>query len=50
MQDPAGNFTGKLDVQLPLDNRVTIDQIGIKGQAKLADVHLGNVVAGQRRR
>ena len=47
VQDPAGTFTGRLDVQLPLDNRVTIDQIGIKGQAALAGVHLGNVVAGR---
>ena len=47
LQNPSGSFTADLAVQLPLDNKVTIDQIGIKAQAKLASVHLGAVAMGR---
>ncbi len=46
LTNPAGTFTTDLTVQLPLDNRVTMDQIAIRAHAKLAQVHLGKVALG----
>ena len=45
--NPSGNALAHLTVNLPLDDKVTIDQIGIHVTSKLADVHLGGVVAGR---
>ncbi len=45
--DPRGTVDGRLVVTLPLDDRVTMDQIGITADAHLAQVHLGDVAAGQ---
>jgi hypothetical protein len=47
MADPSGSAKMQLSVRLPLDARVTFDQIGINGQAHLEDVHLGGVAAGR---
>jgi hypothetical protein len=46
VRDPAGSFTTKLTVQIPLDANVKIDDIAIHAASRLADVHLGAVVAG----
>ncbi len=43
---PSGSFVASLNVQLPLDNKVTIDQIAIRSTAALSKVHLGAIVAG----
>jgi hypothetical protein len=47
MANPGGHAETTLSVRLPLDARVTFDQIGIKGAAHLTDVHLGAVAAGR---
>jgi hypothetical protein len=47
MQDPAGSAAMTLSVHLPLDDRVTFDDIVIKGHAHLAAVHLGKIAAGR---
>jgi hypothetical protein len=47
MQDPAGSAAMKLSVHLPLDDRVTFDDIAIKASAHLEDVHLGKIAAGR---
>ncbi len=47
MRDPAGRAEIALSVRLPLDDRVNMDDIGIKADAHLTDVHLGGVVAGR---
>jgi len=46
LNDPAGQVDANLTVSLPLDERVTIDQIAIGAQVHFTDVHLGHVVAG----
>ena len=45
--DPSGAVALALTVTLPLDARVTMDQIGIVADATLARVHLGDVAAGR---
>ena len=45
--NPSGSMVTHLTVTLPLDAKVTIDQIGIHATSKLADVHLGGIVAGR---
>jgi len=45
LYDPAGQVDANLTVSLPLDARVTMDQIAIGAQAHLTGVHLGHVVA-----
>src|SRR6185437_15902212 len=47
LTNPTGTFTTDVTIQLPLDNRVTMDQIAIRAHAKLAQVHLGNVALGR---
>ncbi len=47
MANPAGKADLTLRVKLPLDARITLDDIGIEGQAHLTDVHLGGVAAGR---
>ena len=46
LNDPGGQVDADLTVSLPLDVRVTMDQIAIGAQAHLTGVHLGHVVAG----
>ena len=45
--NPSGSAVAHLTVNLPLEDRVTIDQVGIHVTSKLTDVHLGGVVAGR---
>jgi hypothetical protein len=47
MQNPAGTAAVNLSVKLPLDARITMDDIAIKATAKLAGVHLGGIAAGR---
>ncbi len=44
---PGGRVTAQVEITLPLDDRVTMDQIAIKVQADLAAVHLGDVALGR---
>ncbi len=46
-KDPGGKASAKLNMQLPLEDKVRIEDIGIRAQAKLTDAHLGDIVAGQ---
>ncbi len=46
LKDPTGQASVKLAVSLPLDKNVSMDDIAIRAQAHLDDVHLGSVVAG----
>jgi hypothetical protein len=45
--DPAGQVSAQLAVHLPLDDRITMDEVGISAEAALADVHLGQVAASR---
>ena len=45
--NPSGNVTTHLTVNLPLETKVTIDQIGIHATSKVTDAHLGAIVAGR---
>ncbi len=47
MSDPAGSAEIQLAVKLPLDDRITMADIGIQAQAHLAAVHLGGVADGR---
>jgi hypothetical protein len=47
LKDPAGQANVKLAVTLPLEKNVTMDDISIRAQAHLEDLHLTSVVAGQ---
>jgi hypothetical protein len=47
LNNPAGSVVAKLRVKLPLDAKVTFDQIGISANAKLTSVHLGAIAAGR---
>jgi hypothetical protein len=47
MSHPSGSAAMTLSVHLPLDDRITFDDVGIKGGAHLTDVHLGGVAAGR---
>jgi hypothetical protein len=47
MSNPSGSAAMTLSVHLPLDDRITFDDVGIKGTAHLMDVHLGGVAAGR---
>ncbi|HUC19034.1 MAG TPA: DUF3971 domain-containing protein [Acetobacteraceae bacterium] len=44
--DVAGSTETALTVSLPLDDRVTMDQVRMRADATLSAVHLGGVVAG----
>ncbi len=44
---PSGQVQDDLTVTLPLDDRVTMDQIRIRESAHLQDVHLGDVAASR---
>ncbi len=47
LKNPAGQTTVKLNVTVPLEDAVRMDDIGIRVQAHLNGVHLGALVAGQ---
>ena len=44
---PSGALTAHLQVQLPLDSKVTMEQIAIRANGALANLHLGSVIAGK---
>ena len=45
--DPAGDVRAQLSLNVPLEDRVTMDQIPISATATLAGVHLGGIVGGR---
>jgi len=47
LKDPSGDLAGTVTVTLPLDNRVTMDDIGIRVGAHVDNASLGDVVAGR---
>ena len=47
LKDPAGQASVKLAVTVPLEARVTMNDIAIRAQAHLEGVHLGWIVAGR---
>ncbi|HST74195.1 MAG TPA: AsmA-like C-terminal region-containing protein [Acetobacteraceae bacterium] len=47
VRDPAGHASVKLSVQLPLEDKVKIDDIAVRAQAHLENVHLGDIAAGR---
>jgi AsmA-like C-terminal region/Protein of unknown function len=47
LKDPAGDVTATVAVTLPLDTRITMDDITIRVGAHLDNAALGDVVAGQ---
>ena len=44
---PSGSVTGQLTVKLPLDAKVTIDQVEIASHGQIANAHLGAIAAGK---
>jgi hypothetical protein len=44
---PAGAHTAHIQMRLPLDAKVTIDQIAIHAKAQLTALHLGGVIGGK---
>jgi hypothetical protein len=47
LKDPAGQASVKLAVTVPLEAKVTMNDIAIRAQAHLEGVHLGAIVAGR---
>ena len=47
VSDPSGDMKAHLSVHLPLDDRVSLDDIIIKARATLTDVHLGHLALGR---
>jgi len=47
LRDPAGIATVKLGVTVPLEDSVTVEQVGIRAEAHLVGVHLSAVAAGR---
>jgi len=47
LRNPSGQVTAALSVDLPLDERDTIDQVAIHASGQLSALHLGGVLAGQ---
>ncbi len=45
--EPAGSVRGRLTMHMPLDDRVTMDDIAIGATAQLTRLHLGRVAAGR---
>jgi hypothetical protein len=45
--NPSGMVAAHLAIQLPLETKVTIDQIGIHASGRVTDVHLGAIAAGR---
>ena len=44
---PSGAVTAHLTVQLPLDSKVSVDQVAIHASGQLANTHLGAIAAGR---
>jgi hypothetical protein len=48
MDNPAGKLTGKLSVShMPLEDKMTMDDLQIHAVTHLTDVHLGGIAAGK---
>ena len=47
LRDPSGTASVKLSVNLPLEDKVSMDDIAIHAQGQLSDAHLSGVVAGK---
>ena len=47
MKNPGGAFSGRLGVNLPLNDDLQIEQVRIQAQARFANLHLGGAVAGR---
>jgi hypothetical protein len=47
LKDPAGNVTATVAVSLPLDNRVTMDDVTIRVAAHVDNAALADVIAGR---
>ncbi len=47
VRDPAGRASVKLTVRLPLEDKVKIDDVAVRAQAHLENVHLGDIAAGR---
>ncbi len=47
LKDPAGQASVKLAVTVPLEARVTMNDVAIRAQAHLEGVHLAGIVAGR---
>ncbi len=43
LKNPTGMVTANLTVSLPLDARVTMDEVAVRARAKLRGVHLGGI-------
>ena len=46
LKNPAGQMSTKVNLTLPLEDTVRMDDIAIQAQAHLEGVHLGAVAAG----
>ncbi len=44
--DPAGSVQAQLTLHVPLEDRVTMDDIPIAATAQMSDVHLGRIAGG----
>jgi hypothetical protein len=47
LDKPSGQASIVLNVHLPLDDRITFDDIGINATARLSDVHLSGIAVGR---
>jgi hypothetical protein len=47
VRDPAGQAKVKFSVRLPLEDKVEIDDVAVRAQAHLENVHLGGIAAGR---
>lgn len=47
LTDPTGQVAAHLTIALPLEERVTMDDIAVQARAQLKDVHLGGIAAGR---
>lgn len=45
--DPAGHSETELELELPLKNDISVEQLHVHAQSLMTDVHLGNVAAGR---
>ena len=47
LRDPRGQVAAKLTLGLPLEDKLSIDEVAIHAQGHIADAHLAGVVAGR---
>jgi AsmA-like C-terminal region/Protein of unknown function len=47
LQNPGGSFSAKLSVNVPLEAKVTMEQIAIRSEASIADAHLAGIAGGR---